>query len=436
MKRDKEAAVKTFMEEKKQHSNVLIVNGPRQTGKTFLVDSVLQNYTKVIKINLEKMTDVKLEIDQAKDFHQFTRILETKFQFKNDDHFIVFIDEAQESETLGKFVRDMKESWSHTKTILTGSSMHRLFQEEQRIPVGRLEYLTLYPFSFREFLRAINKERLLELANEDIVKALQVTPTLHRELIHLFDDYLKTGGLPEVVLTYAQGGQWTKNLQFIFATQKDDFLRKDKIKSHLFLDAMKGVSNHVGSIAKFVHVSENKYDAKKVLQLLQDWHLVHEINIASGQTTQAISEKRYLYDLGMLRLNRTAPVPELSVISTLDEALRLPLGGIIENAVMLMALNLSQMPNISCWRKNNREPIEVDFILKTIKKTLPLEVKATLRITNRHAKNLCAYALLNKVDFGVIASFDNYQEFNFSAEKIKVKNIPVYFIEEYLQQYF
>jgi hypothetical protein len=122
--------------------------------------------------------------------------------------------------------------------------------------------------------------------------------------------------------------------------------------SHLFLDALKGVANHVGGAAKYTHIAANNYDAKKVVQKLQAWSIVHEIDQQGASPTQNFAPKRYLYDIGVLRLVRQSAILAISIIHTVDERLRTPLGDLIENAVLLQLLEGSGGLNfISGWKK-------------------------------------------------------------------------------------
>lgn len=76
----------------------------------------------------------------------------------------------------------------------------------------------------------------------------------------------------------------------------------------------------------------------------------------------------------------------------MDEALRQPLGGILENAVLneYLANEQSQF-ELSSWKKNSKQNIEVDFIFQIENQKVPVEVKATLRSNERHCKNLVTY---------------------------------------------
>ena len=155
--RDASRLLQKYLNSDETHSNVLLVQGARQVGKTLLCTQAVAALPKSrtsVSLNLELRPDIKLLMDGCQKFSDFESLLKSKMGFTPGAGAVLFIDEAQESKSIGGFVRFMKESWSDTKCILTGSSMSRLFDKDTRIPVGRYETLTVRPFSFREFLRA------------------------------------------------------------------------------------------------------------------------------------------------------------------------------------------------------------------------------------------------------------------------------------------
>ena len=128
---------------------VLLVEGARQVGKTRLVEQAMEKSDgPKIFLNLEQDAFLRSQIDSCVDFKEFQELLEDRLGFSKDVRSILCIDEAQESLTLGRHVRFMKEQWPRTTTILTGSSMTRLFRKGTRYPVGRVRRLVLRPFSF------------------------------------------------------------------------------------------------------------------------------------------------------------------------------------------------------------------------------------------------------------------------------------------------
>jgi uncharacterized protein len=425
MKRDAEAQVQGFLADASPTSNVLLVQGARQVGKTFLIRSCLKNRANLLTINFEKEPHIKLMIDATNSFEEFWGLLTRRFDFKINGGHTLFIDEAQESEKIGSYIRFMKEEWTDTKVILTGSSMTRLFRSTTRVPVGRISYLNIQGFNFREYLRLHECESLLD---EAMQKQSSMTEDLHQLLLDKYDDYLSVGGLPDAVIARKEGRDWESALNFILASQVEDFLRIENLKSYLFLDGLKGVANHVGGPSMYTHIASNNYDAKKIVQKLLEWSLILEVDQRGAEPTQKFAPKRYVYDIGVLRLVRDTAIPQISVIHTVDERLRTPLGGLIENAVLLQLREGSGgISLLSGWKKNHKEPIEVDFVLKRSGVPTPIEVKATRNATNRHCKNIVNYCNLFGVKRGVLLSLDRFQTFNIGD--IVVDAIPVYLAE-------
>jgi uncharacterized protein len=99
----------------------------------------------------------------------------------------------------------MKEEWEYASVILCGSLIAELHRGAERRPVGRKEFLEIWPLSFKEFLKAVGNEVLFEFLSS--YKLSQPIPQKrHEKLIRLFNEYLKGGGLPEVVKTFLEGG--------------------------------------------------------------------------------------------------------------------------------------------------------------------------------------------------------------------------------------
>ena len=134
---------------------------------------------------------------------------------------VLFIDEAQESHSLGRFVRFMKEEWRHATVILTGSSLQRLFRGDTRFPVGRVRRLRMSPFCFSEYLDAVGQSGL-----RDVIRGgtTEVPPTRHRSLLRHYDDFLRLGGLPGIICQHA-GGESVPTIADLLADYADDFVR-------------------------------------------------------------------------------------------------------------------------------------------------------------------------------------------------------------------
>ena len=109
--------------------DVILVQGARQVGKTTLIEQTLTNRRSVFSLNLERDPSSLRDIDRTTSFDQFTKFLQAHFKTAHFDHpdVLLFIDEAQESEKIGGYIRFMKEEWRHARVVMSGSSMTRIF---------------------------------------------------------------------------------------------------------------------------------------------------------------------------------------------------------------------------------------------------------------------------------------------------------------------
>jgi predicted AAA+ superfamily ATPase len=407
---------------------VLIVEGARQVGKTTAIEQALVG-RRAIKLNLEGDTRFRERIDAAESFEDFEFYLRDKFKFNPaDKEQILFLDEAQESDKLGAYVRFIKERWDGAKVILSGSSMSRLFRDEQRIPVGRYRTLLISPLSFKEFVLASGRDRLLEIIQifERDLNPEQITAGMHNDLLALFDQYLKVGGLPAVVTAYFQGQSYRDLRGDIIRSQEEDFIRKSSIGDRdLFKSGLKGVANYLGFSSKNTHVHEKQHIAEKVLSIERAWRLIYEIEQKGINATSRFFPKRYLYDIGVAQEIREMPFPEIGLLSSDSPILRTQIGGVFENAVLSqMISHQNSEANISGWKKNSNEGIEVDFIWRLEDALLPIECKASLRVTSRSFASLRQYTKLTGASVAILVSAAPYSAHKEGA--VTFINMPVY----------
>jgi predicted AAA+ superfamily ATPase len=418
--------VEEFIENEDSHKNVLLIEGARQVGKSYMVTEVLKSYAdrKCVSINLEESLLIRERIDKCKDFSNFEVVMREYCGFDPSGGNILFIDEAQESRQLGTFVRFMKEKWQHATVILTGSSMTRLFGDS-RVPVGRVEYLRVYPYTFDEFLQALNKEHLLQTTTH----LFEIPDMQHMRLLELYDQYLEVGGLPSVVSSYVHHSntKYEQLRQEIYISQKDDFYRKVQgLKSHLFEATVKAVARNLASPFKLTSITDNHRDAKSALEQLALWHIVLLCEQHGMSPTSHYAPKAYLYDVGLAKAMRESSLPHLSLEETTDQSLRTALGGLVENAVYLSLLSgkgFLQAP--TGWKKDPKNPVEVDFIYKNHKTTLPIEVKASRRSHQKFTSSLVDYLHINGLKKGMLVSAAPFKVD--IIEHLEIVHLPVYY---------
>ena len=176
----------------------LVLRGARQVGKTTLVKDFSKTYKHSILLNLEKSKDARF----FEDYEEVNTIKEALFFECNIsgseiDNTLLFIDEIQESPKAIQLLRYFYEELPQLHVIAAGSLLEFAMRFVKSFPVGRIEYLYLYPLNFSEFLLALGKEQAFNELNHIPVKNFT-----HKTLIDLFNAYTIIGGMPEIVQTY------------------------------------------------------------------------------------------------------------------------------------------------------------------------------------------------------------------------------------------
>ncbi|MDO8493816.1 MAG: AAA family ATPase [Deltaproteobacteria bacterium] len=432
MKREIVKYFQSFISSTEEGKPVLLVEGARQTGKTTAVQMAIQALPHLY-IDLEKEKVFRSQIDACREFKDWEALLADTYQFKPGQGKILVIDEAQESSHLGSFVRYMKEDWKNQTTILLGSLMSRLFRDGVREPVGRVERFTVYPFSFKEFLIAHEKQSLVE-AIETWEPNNPFSVNRHAMLIDYLQQYLETGGLPEVVQKHHEGKDWRHTLLQLKIQYEEDFTRVFGVeKLSLFQRILKRTAECVGSPSKkttIVASSEQGYQTlADMLSQLERWSLIHRVPQESYEPTRSgrIIPKRYLFDTGICQLLGGGSRPSVELLShSSDSMVRDPLGGLLENFVLCELYTL-RPESVHGWRHKTNGS-EIDFIFKKEGKTIPVEVKSALRFRRDFLAPLKNYLHLYNLEKGFLVDLTPggmYQE----GSQI-IFQIPLYCVSE------
>ena len=400
-------------------------------GKTSLVDRVLSSLEiPRITINLERDALVRSRIDQTREFAEFEELLRDEFEFDPAVETILFIDEAQESQRLGHYVRFFKESWPATRSILTGSTLRRLFSGEVRYPVGRVRRLRLRPLAFSEFLVALGHNNLAVVLRDG---TLPFSAARHERLVNLYDLYLTVGGMPAVVVHHADERGWRRQRTTLVADLEQDFLRLfGPQRLAIVSSCFRSVANYVGSPSKYASVISSPTRSelatiKEVFSRLELWDLVlrSDQHGPSPEASQRFHPKRYLFDTGCLREHREAAVPSISILAKADQSVRRAIGGVLENQTAIEIHD--HFDRLDGWKRSS-QGLEIDFVVPQAQRTWPLECKATLDVKRTHLRGVLGYLERYDLPAGIVVSLGSWKEFTVRDSR-RIINIPAYMLE-------
>ena len=177
----------------------LVLRGARQVGKTTLVKEFGKEFDSFIALNLER-DDAELfrRYNNVNDIWQFLCFKNHIVQDKSK-RVLLFIDEIQEEPNAVAMLRYFYEDLPWVYVIAAGSRLQSLMKQQVSFPVGRVEYLTLRPCSFVEYINAKEGEQWA-----DMLRNVAVPEYMHEEMISAFNTYALVGGMPEAVDEYLE----------------------------------------------------------------------------------------------------------------------------------------------------------------------------------------------------------------------------------------
>lgn len=397
MKRDLYA--KLLLWKKKTDRKPLLLQGARQVGKTYLVNQFGHNeYSQLITLNFEKSPELQ---------SLFTKTLSAKKIIENielykgkkiePENTLLFFDEIQICE---QAISSLKYFYEETPTyhiIAAGSLLGVSVAKSTSFPVGKVNFMTLYPMSFLEYLQAMDENILVEMLSS-LNKIEPLEEIIHEKLTEHFKKYLFLGGMPEVVVKYRD------NLDTLAAREvQNDILESYVRDFSKYAERSQSVKiSEVWNSVPYQLAKENKkfkYSDVKVkgrssiyestIEWLRKAGLVYLVrNISLPEIplpgyAEVNKFKLYLFDTGilsaMLKLSPRILLEGSELFSKYN-------GAFIENFVAC-ELTTSGEKELFYW--SSKSDAEVDFVFQYDDKIYPLEVKSG---TNKNMKSLQSYA--------------------------------------------
>ena len=374
----------------------LILQGARQVGKTYSLKEFGKNeYSDIAYFNFEEdaaLNDFfKGKISPKKIIEKLSIYLEKNILPETT---LIIFDEIQNSPATLTSLKYFNEDANQYHIATAGSLLGIKVGQSAPFPVGKVNFLNLYPFSFGEYLDAIDKSRLRQLLRS-ITTFAPIEQVFHNELIEDLKMYYFIGGMPEAILQYKKDGDLKKirTVQNEIITAYTMDFSKHATKS----EAIK-ISNTWNSIPgqlakenkkfKFSEISKNARarDYSESIQWLVDAGLVYQcFNIKtpklplSGYREDNIF-KLYLVDTGLLgallRLSPKTIVEGNQLFSEYN-------GAFTENYVA-QELIANSHKELYYWSSGNTA--EVDFIVPYDEQIFPLEVKAGISTKKKSLK--------------------------------------------------
>ena len=411
----------------------LIIQGARQVGKTWVMKEFGKNeYEDLLYVNFERDKIVTNIFQNDLNPSDIIEALEIKFNksIKEQNTLIIF-DEIQECPNA---LTSLKYFCEETKynIMCAGSFLGIALHKNTSFPVGKVEFLNLYPLSFNEFLIANKQERLVNLLLKQDFEKIKI---FKNELEKYLKLYFYIGGMPEAVQEYINTNELTivrKVQERILESYVNDFSKHtDKNVFPRMLALWQSIPSQLSRenkkfIYKNIKEGARSKDYEVAMQWLSDCGLIYKITKITkpyfpiNSYVDNSSFKLFMADVGLLsalcHLNSEVIINNNNIFTEFK--------GSLTEQFVLQELKINKDLLIHYWGNNNGNA-EVDFVIQKNEFIIPIEVKATI---NLQAKSLKVYNEIFKPKMAIRTSLADYKQTNI------LYDVPLYTIGNFIEK--
>jgi len=412
----------------------LLLKGARQVGKTWLMKEFGKTaYRNTVYIDFFNNLQARKIFDG--DLKPLRIIEELGFitgESISPGETLVIFDEVQECNRSLNSLKYFCEETPEYHIIAAGSFLGIALHENESFPVGKTDSLTLYPLTFCEFLSALGEQQLITAIENQNPR---LTDLVKNDLAKYLKYYFYVGGMPEVTLAFTK----EKNFKTIRKIQKRIISNyEDDFSKHIGTGSAEKVIRLWNSIPrqlaremkKFIYADvkpgAKSRDYRSSLFWLIKCGLVYEISRITlphyplASYAEPDHFKLYILDIGLL-----SAMSGLDIEAFLDRDAAVFdhfHGALAEQYVLGELMALGDIP-IYYWTREGSAKAEVDFIIQSGNKVIPLEVKAE---RNLKAKSLKSFINIYNPPMAIRSSMADLGRGNYSD--CVIYDIPLYMI--------
>lgn len=406
----------------------LVLEGARQVGKTWLLKEFGRNeYDNMIYVNFHDDVDMQKLFQHDLNVKRILEALQAYCQQTiKAGKTLIFMDEIQEAprglDSLKYFCENAREQ----HVVVAGSLLGVTHRPGESYPVGKVDMLFLYPMTFEEFLWAKGDEIIaqeLENCNWDLMSDLDT------KLQEYLRQYYYVGGMPEAVLQYTTRGDINKVRKIqknILQTYDNDFAKHSADQAERIRLVWQSIPAQLAKEnKKFIYGAVREGGRARDFEVAIQWlvrsGLVYKVHRCKKPEMPLKfyedfdSFKLYLMDVGLLGALADA-APRLMLID--NNVFKEFKGAFTENYV------LEQLKSIHdvgvCYYSKDHSSQEVDFLVQTEQRVIPIEVKAEENVKSKSLSQFIKTDYADKQLKGLRCSMKPYKDQGW------MENIPLY----------
>lgn len=415
----------------KKNRKPLILNGARQVGKTWLLKEFgFREYENIAYINCDENQAIKeafYDFDTERLIRVFSAISGESIKPVRT---LIILDEIQEVPIALTSLKYFYENMPEYHIAVAGSMLEIGLHQGSGFPVGKVEEINLYPLSFKEFLIALNKDKLVQNIEAHRWKETSALSSVYIELLR---QYYYVGGMPEVVKTYVnnQDIHEVRTIQKqILADYRRDFSKHvpadilpklnmvwDSIPSQLAKENKKFIYSSVkngGRAKEFENAIQWLVDAGLVYKVLR----VKKVEKPLKFYEDFSAFKLFIVDLGLLGALSDVDAKDVLINNYAFTEYK---GAFTEQYILQ---ELETLDETVYYYSREKSVLELDFVVQK-HNVYPIEVKAEENLKSKSLKS-------------IYESNNTLKPVRFSMSNYRVQewmvNVPLYMACEWIKE--
>lgn len=408
----------------------LIIEGARQVGKTWLMKEFGKTaYADTVYINFDSNSRMSELFSSDLDTDRLIRGLELYIGRKIDpNNSLLIFDEVQEVPRALTSLKYFYENAPEYHIVCAGSLLGIALHPGTSFPVGKVDFLKLYPLSFKEFLMATDREQFAELLDSRDFQMITVFKETYIDALKL---YYYVGGMPEAVQSFRDNKDFNEVREIqkrILEAYEQDF---SKHAPNEIVPRLRMLWNSIPSqLAKenkkfiygLIREGARAKDYETAIMWLTDCGLVHKVSRVNAAhiPLKAYEDlkafKLFVVDVGLLGCMTGLHQHTLLEGNNLFIEFK---GALTEQYVCQQLKTIDDLDVY--YYTNDRGSSEVDFVVNTGEKIIPVEVKAEV---NLKAKSLKTYQEKYSPEVCIRTSMTDYKKEEWLI------NLPLYAIDQ------
>ena len=393
----------------------LIVRGARQVGKTWLMKEFASSaYRQFAYINFEDNEVMKDVFQKDFDVERILMAIQLVTGIVVDTETLIIFDEIQEAPRGLTALKYFQEKAPQYHVVAAGSLLGIAMHSNDSFPVGKVDFMDLYPLSFSEFLEAVGQEafaRLLAKKDWGLIAAFR------SKLIDLLKQYYYVGGMPEVVNAFINHKDYAEVRQLqqtILDSYDRDFSKHAPIAEvpRIRMIWRSVPAQLAKENKKFIYGVVKEGARAKDFELAIEWLIDAGLIYKVSRVKKAViplsayedfsAFKLFLLDTGLMGAMSGLPPQALLEGNVLFSDYK----GAITEQYVLQQLKSVKGLSIYYWSSDTSRG-ELDFLLQKDVSVIPVEVKAE---ENLQSKSLRFFVEKNAGLHGVRFSMSDYRK--------------------------